>query len=364
MMRSNRVGLALLCLALVSAGASAQGLRFNLNIRGNFTPQGMVVQAILPNSEADRAGLRPGDVIVKIDGVQITNQTQLAGVINSSGGALVLQVRRRSGRMDRLNLDLTGGVRQGGGPPAPYLLGVAGLFRPQGMLVKAVLPRSPAATAGLQQNDFIFRINNLVPSSQADLLTILNNSGGRAVLEVRRASGRQVRLTARLKLYELGVLGDYTPQGMRVRVVAPGTGAEIAGLQPGDFIVGIDGKPIRNQDEFDSALRRSGGSVVLFVRKGPAGTPVRLPVELVNNPLGVWCEPANEGLRILSVSPGGSAAQIGLERGDVILKVDTQRVRSNRDLKQALKLSAGLATIIVRKGETGRLVRLDATLGW
>jgi len=194
---------------------------------------------------------------------------------------------------------------------------------------------------------------------------VLYNSGGEVVLDVRRGgAGRVVRVNIDLRVYELGALGDFTPQGMRIRIVAPGTAAERVGLQPGDLLVQIDGRPIRTQNDFRAALKTSAGTVVLGVRKAPTGVPVRIPVELINNPLGAWCEPATEGLRIVSIPLGTPAEQLGLERGDIIVKVDNQRIRTNRDLTTALNNSGGVATLIVRQGSTGRLVSVEALLGY
>ena len=93
-------------------------------------------------------------------------------------------------------------------------------------------------------------------------------------------------------------------------------------------------------------------------------TSVRLQAELSNNPLGLWCEPATEGVRITNVPVGTPAEALGLERGDIIIKVDNQRVRTNRDLTSALQESGGAATVYVRKRATDRLARLEVILGW
>lgn len=371
MMPSNlRVGtsfLAVLALGLlgnVPAARAQESLRYPIGVLGQFTPQGMLVQVVQPGTEAARAGLQKGDLITKVDGTTITNQADFVQVINSSGGSVVLTVRKAStNRLTRVELRLDGGVRPGG-IKAPYLLGVTGLYRPEGMLIKTVAVGTPASRAGLQENDLIVRINNEVIRNQRDLFTVLYNSGGEVVLDVRKKGGRLIRLNVDLRVYELGAIGDFGAQGMRIRIVAPGTTAERIGLQPGDLIVSIDNRLIRNQQDFNTALRRSGGFITLAVRKAPDGTPVRLQAELINNPLGVWCEASTEGARITHVPIGSPAETVGLERGDIIIKVDNQRVRTNRDLTAALKESGGVANLYVRKRVTDRLVRLEVILGW
>ncbi|MBI1333571.1 MAG: PDZ domain-containing protein [Armatimonadetes bacterium] len=65
-----------------------------------------------------------------------------------------------------------------------------------------------------------------------------------------------------------GVLGvfvvDSKTTGVEITSVQKGTGADAAGLQVGDVIIGIDGTPIRNQIDFSRAIYRlQPGSVVI-----------------------------------------------------------------------------------------------------
>lgn len=53
-----------------------------------------IVTTITPGSSADRAGLKPGDVIVEADGIQQPNSGQLAEA--AKDGSLLVRVRRRS----------------------------------------------------------------------------------------------------------------------------------------------------------------------------------------------------------------------------------------------------------------------------
>src|SRR5262245_58632118 len=152
-----RVGtgfLAVLVLGLLGAVPAARAqevLRYPIGLLGQFTPQGMLVQVVQPNSEAARAGLQKGDLITKVDGTTITNQADFVQVINSSGGSVVLTVRKATtNRTVRVELSLNAGARPGG-VKAPYLLGVAGQYRPEGMLIKTVGAGTPASRVGLAE---------------------------------------------------------------------------------------------------------------------------------------------------------------------------------------------------------------------
>src|SRR5207302_1393948 len=162
----------------VPAVSAQESLRYPVGVLGQFTSQGMLVQSVQNGSAAARAGLQRGDLIVKIDGSTITSQGDFVQVINSSGGSVVLSVRKAStGRLTRVDLNLAVGgldaVRPGVGVKAPYLLGVMGQYRPEGMLIKTVGAGTPASRVSLQPGDLIVRINNESIRNQRDLFTVL-----------------------------------------------------------------------------------------------------------------------------------------------------------------------------------------------
>ncbi len=68
---------------------------------------GVLVGSVLAKSPGERAGIRAGDVIVRIDGTQIRTPTEVVAAIDSRSGNRipVLVVRERHPRILRLNLD-------------------------------------------------------------------------------------------------------------------------------------------------------------------------------------------------------------------------------------------------------------------
>jgi len=340
--------------------AVPQITKYPVGMLGKFTPDGMLIQKVLAETPATRGGLQSGDLILKVDGRLITNQDDFIAVINSSGGQVVLVVKKGSdGRITRVGLDLAGTNKKG--PPAPYFLGVVGSFTPNGMLVANSIPCTPAARVGLDKGDLIFGINKVTITNQNDLFTVLYSSGGSVTLQIKKANGRIVVQDVDLTNYDLGVLGEFSKDGMTIGVVAPATPAAYVGLQKGDMILRIDNQTVRSQKDFDRLIKNSGGSVSLIVQR-LGGGPTRLQVDLTNNQLGAWCEPATEGMRLTSVVPGSPAEAIGLARGDIIIKIDDHRTRTNAELANALRNARGLVTLTVRKGDTSGIVKLDADL--
>jgi S1-C subfamily serine protease len=317
----------------------------------------MLIGLVVPGSAADGAGLVPGDLIMKMDNQVIRNPQDFSQVLNASGGLVAIVVRRAAtGIIERVTADLTG-MRV-----APYLLGVRGRYLPQGMLITSVGPATAAGRIGLRPGDLIGRINGRLIASQNALFQALYDSGGQVDLAtLKGGTGQVVNLHAFLQVYQLGVLGDFTPQGMVVVIVAPETPAARAGLKRGDLLLNIDGKVIPNQTAFDAALSRSGGSVVLKVRRG-GGAPGTIQVNLMSSPLGAWTESVADGLRVATVADGTPAARAGLKKQDVILRVEDRRVKTQDSLLRALDGVRGQTTLEVRLGQTGRVVQLDVDL--
>jgi S1-C subfamily serine protease len=365
MLSINRKSLAVLlpalaCLHAAASPGAAQELRYPVGMLGRYAADGFLVQKVLPATPAEKGGLQSGDFILKVDGRLVNNQEDFVNLVNSSGGQVLLVVKKgTTGRICRVGLDLTGTSRFG--PPPPYFLGVVGTFTPQGVVVGTAISCTPAARIGLARGDLIARVNNLPVTNQADFFTVLYSSGGTVSLQIRKANGRLVREEVDLTTYELGALGTFGRDGMTIGAVAPNTPAAYVGLQRGDMILRVDNQPARSQKEFDRLIKNSGGAVTLLVQR-PGQRPTTIEVELMNNALGAWCEPAAEGMRVITIVPNSPAEAIGLQRGDTLLKIDDQRVRTHHELVRALRNARGLTTLVFRQALTDRLVKIDVDL--
>lgn len=74
------------------------------------------------------------------------------------------------------------------------------------------------------------------------------------------------------------------PDAVLVREVTPGSPAEKAGLQSGEFIASVEGRPIKNPQEFQDALKDQDGDVSLRLIDGqeitipvPSNDPTSTP---------------------------------------------------------------------------------------
>ena len=83
----------------------------------------------------------------------------------------------------------------------------------------------------------------------------------------------------------LGFQGQDTPWGLAVETVSLGSNAQRIGLESGDVIVALNGRPVRNYVEYRRALAQSGGVVRLLVRDVRSGNVVQMPVVNLYQPV-------------------------------------------------------------------------------
>ena len=109
--------------------------------------------------------------------------------------------------------------------------------------------------------------------------------------------------------------------------VAPNSPAQQAGLQPGDRVVSVDGRPVATWDELMlGVLPKASQAITLTALRASE----RIEVSVTPDSLGRY-EVGDLGVRpvlrpeIRGVTPGEAADQAGFRRGDVILAVGPDR---------------------------------------
>jgi Do/DeqQ family serine protease len=166
-------------------------------------------------------------------------------------------------------------------------------------------------------------------------------------------------------------LGLAAPSGALVSNVRANGPAARAGLQAGDVVVGVDDKPVQDPHAFQYRFvtKGIGGQVNLSVlRKGQKLTTTIALIAPVEDPprdardLGghhplTGCKIANlspavaqelgidddsrMGVVVLDVKDKTPAARIGVKRGDIVVAVNNEKVKSVAQLVSVLDLAGG-----------------------
>jgi len=177
-----------------------------------------------------------------------------------------------------------------------------GLKRPDGALVANVAPGSAAAEAGLKSGDVITAVNGkpIVRSGELSSVIGLSSPGEEVTLQVWRdhstkeiqaklGAAESEKVASASSAAEGGQLGlslrPLTPEERRAAkvdqglVVADVNGpAERAGIENGDVVLAINGKPVKSVDEIKKVLDTKPKSVALLVQRD--GEKIFVPVRL------------------------------------------------------------------------------------
>jgi Do/DeqQ family serine protease len=194
-------------------------LATSMNLPGT---KGVLVSSVEPNSPAEKAGIKQGDVIQAVNGQPVDDTNTLRNKVAAAGpGSEVgLRVYRDGKEQDfraklaeldvnaKANEEENGGTQGGGAtrgqlgvtvePLRPETADDLGLNRnAKGAVVTNVDPSGPAAEAGLQREDVIVSVNRTPVENGQDIRQALQKSGSRpALVEVNRG-GRTIFVAVR-----------------------------------------------------------------------------------------------------------------------------------------------------------------------
>ncbi len=188
----------------------------------------------------------------------------------------------------------------------------------RGVVLSSIVPDSPAAKAGLKENDVVTEINGQRVEGALQFRRMIRET----------PAGRTVELTVWRDGHAQTVsvtLGKGEERRHSIKVIPPEPGV------PGSLTFNMPEIPVIPPMEWD-------GSRFLM------GAQPRLGIEAedLNGQLGTFFgAPDGEGILVRDVNPGSPAEKAGLKAGDVITSVNGERIRTVGDLRGKLGAKRG-----------------------
>jgi len=213
-----------------------------------------------------------------------------------------------------------------------------------------------------------------IPSNMVRTVIESVNSGGKLVRPWLGVDGQQV--TGDIA----NSLGLTRPAGVLVNAIDPKSPAAQAGLRVGDVIAAINGREVDDPDSLRFRVatlpvgsqislvvaRRGTNQVVTFKAIAPPEDPPRDITQLGGRQPLAGATVANlspalaeeigfsgpsQGVVILEVARNSPAARVGVQNGDVVLRIDEREVSSASQLSKLLSRTQNTWKVTVRRGD-------------
>ena len=168
-------------------------------------------------------------------------------------------------------------------------------------------------------------------------------------------------------------------EGALVGDVIPGGPAFKGGVKRGDVIVRFDGKDVKDMEDLPKIVAATTPSSVVNVEIVREGSPKTLSIKIETltdtqatvvakaDPLGMQVQDitpelakslqleVNQGVLVSDVSPGNSAAESGIRRGDVISEMNRTPITNMKDYQRlagSVKIGDSVLFLVKRGGTT------------
>jgi len=232
------------------------------------SPNGVVVDEVMKESAAEKAGVKAGDVVVQFDGENVRSAAQLTRLVRETvaGRTVKMGVVRDGKRMD---LDVAPAEAESVFSVERRTLGPGGTFTWDEPVPAPGQPMPPRGTLRWQQR-------TPLPVPEGDVLQWFGESGaGNLVfMQGRGRLGVNVQeLTPELAAY-FGV-----KDGLLVASVQADTPAAKAGIKAGDVIGAVNGKAVVTSSELIKELADKEGEVTIGVTRDKRPLSLKATIE-------------------------------------------------------------------------------------
>jgi len=245
------------------------GVRIGLSVDLTGDPK---ITGVQPGSPAEKAGLRPGDVLARINHFRIGDSAHYHLQLSERRpGERITVEFRRAGETKTAELTVE---------PMPSL-GVSLKLEKEQVIVGDLVAGSSAEKAGLKPGDVFTAIDGKKPQTLADIIAAVQarKPGEQLAIRVLRGGAEQrlaatlgkrpckaetlppAKLTSELPFLGIGMAVD--KQQVTVSQVTPGSAADTAGIKVGDVVAAADGKKVQTPVDLANTVQsKSVGDAV------------------------------------------------------------------------------------------------------
>lgn len=279
------------------APAAAPGQAY-LGISVSSGQGGVRIDSVTAGSPAEACGLEPGDVILSLAGRNVQSPDEVVAAVSARapGSELAIEVQREGRRMVLLaRLSTLKDRSPASTAPAPARA-------PRPPQAADFSPEATQESAREIAREARARARESRQSAERELNRALAGLGG-DLQELRELQLDPQGLAFGEQRPMLGVvLEDHEEGGARIDSVVEDSGAERAGLEPGDRVIAVDGAAVVTAEELRAAIR-----------SGQVGDRLRLEVQRGANLLQIDAELGAASGAALAPATAGQALEREIE---------------------------------------------------
>lgn len=243
---------------------------------------------VLPESTAEKAGLKSGDVILTAQGKPVKWYTELAQILDSNiNSEIAIEVRRKKENSSTETLSLKVPTQQAPGfsvyGEEKHIGTIDGISEfPRGLALAITEPGSPGARAEIKTGDQAESFNGVKLEDYEHLETLYQNLAPGSAFSLALNTGKTVNFTKPARSENsLGTdLGLHSTE-LLIESVVGGSPAETSGIKSGDRIYAVDGVVLKSFFQLRALIQKAGeenrNALVQVIRNGDLKTFSILP---------------------------------------------------------------------------------------
>ena len=232
---------------------------------------------VMPDSPAAEVGLEPGDRILSVDGKSVTRFGGMSEesiswrIVRSEGDTIPITFERIVNGRPETRTVAAHPIIPETKPWMRKAFRQIDILPAETPMVASVEPDSPAAKAGLKPNDLIRAING---QSLYHILGVADY--------IREHPNDSITLTVERDGKQIAV--PFEPGNPKIDFVVVNSPASRAGLEKGDTVVAVDGRPTKSAIAISDYIRHHGGQpITLSIIHGEERRDVKIIPEAPEN---------------------------------------------------------------------------------